>query len=225
VARGALVVLEGAEGVGKTTQLSLLRSRLERAGVATLAVREPGGTVVGDEIRRLLLDDPHRHIAPRAEALLFMASRAQLVDEIVRPAVLGGTFVLADRFFLSTYAYQIVGRGLDEAEVRAANAFAAAGVVPDLTILLDLAPGDGLARAGARGGHDRMEQSGDDFHRRVALAFRTFAEAAWQAAHPECGPVTLVDASGGPEEVATRVWNVLDSRWHETLSAEQPSHR
>ncbi|HEX4934756.1 MAG TPA: dTMP kinase, partial [Gemmatimonadaceae bacterium] len=152
--RGALVVLEGAEGVGKTTQLRHLAERMRLAGVAHCTMREPGGTPVGDEIRRLLLD-PAMHIVPRAEALLFMASRAQLVETVVRPAVARGEVVLLDRFFLSTYAYQIAGRGLDADGVRAANAFATVGMAPDVTLLLDLPDGEGFSRIAERGEHDR----------------------------------------------------------------------
>ena len=144
--RGALIVFEGAEGVGKTTQIGLLVARMHATGVPHLSLREPGGTPLGDEIRRLLLD-PGQRIVPRAEALLFMASRAQLVDDVVVPAIREGQFVLTDRFFLSTYAYQIAGRGLDEAAIRMANQFATAGVIPDLTLLLDLPDGAGMVRA------------------------------------------------------------------------------
>lgn len=213
---GALIVLEGAEGVGKTTQLRLLAARMQREGIPHCTMREPGGTPVGDEIRALLLD-PAMHITPRAEALLFMASRAQLADAVIRPAVARGEFVLLDRFFLSTYAYQIVGRGLDPNGVREANAFATGGLRPDLTLLLDLPDGEGFSRISSRGEHDRIERSGDDFHARVAAAFRAFSEAAWQARHPECGRVTLVDARGSEGEVAERVWTRLASRWPETF--------
>lgn len=214
---GALIVLEGTEGVGKTTQLGRLAARMQLAGIPHCTVREPGGTPAGDEIRRLLLD-PAMHITPRAEALLFMASRAQLVDAVIRPAIARGNFVLLDRFFLSTYAYQIAGRRLDEGGVRDANAFATAGLVPDLTILLDLPDGEGFARIAVRGEHDRIERSGDEFHARVAAAFRAFTSAHWQAQHPECGPVTLVDARGSVDEVAGRIWARLAARWPETFS-------
>lgn len=220
---GALVVFEGAEGVGKTTQLRRLVTRLGEAGIPHLAVREPGGTTVGDEIRRLLLD-PAQGIVPRAEALLFMASRAQLVEEIVRPAIAQGSVVLADRFFLSTYAYQEIGRGLEEREIQQTNAFATGRLVPDATIVLDLPIGEGMARVDSRGDHDRIEKSGDAFHRRVALAFRTFASAEWQGNHPECGPIAIVDASGSEEAVADRVWAVLEARWPETFRAIPRSH-
>jgi dTMP kinase len=210
--RGRLIVFEGPEGAGKSTQLKRLAERLGRRGVTVIAVREPGGTPAGDEIRRLLLD-PASDIAPRAEALLFMASRAQLVERELRPALDGGATVLVDRFFLSTYAYQGAGRGLPEGEVRAANDIATGGLVPDVTLLLTLPPDEGLARAGRRGGHDRMERAELDFHRRVARAFARFATANWQREHPECGPIVSLDASGTEAEVFARVLGALDEQW------------
>jgi dTMP kinase len=215
---GALIVLEGVEGAGKTTQVRRLVDRLLAAGLPCLPVREPGGTPAGDVIRQLLLD-PQRHMDARAEALLFMASRAQLVTDVIRPALERGTFVVADRFFLSTYAYQIAGRGLPEEEVREANALATGGLIPDLTILLDLSSADGLSRALRRGGADRMERSGDAFHGRVRAAFVEFAGSAWQEAHPEAGPVALVDASGTEDEVASRVAAEVTRRWPRTAAA------
>lgn len=211
------MVFEGAEGVGKSTQIRRLCSRLEAMDAPFLAVREPGGTPLGNEIRTVLLD-PSQRITPRAEALLFMASRAQLVDDIVLPAIEEGRLVIADRFFLSTYAYQVHGRGLKEDEIRVTNAFATRGIVPALTILLDLPIGEGLRRASARGDHDRMEQSGDAFVRRVTLAFREFATPEWQSNHPECGPVVAVDASGSEEEVSSRIDAVLTERWPATVA-------
>lgn len=223
MARGRLVVFEGAEGVGKTTQLRLLAAHLTRQGIAHLGVREPGQTAVGNEIRRLLLD-PASDLAPRAEALLFMASRAQLVERDVRPALEKGEVVLADRFFLSTYAYQGAGRGLPLEALRAANAVATSGLVPDLTILLDFPTGEGLARAGARGEHDRIERSGAVFHERVAAAFALFATPGWQAEHPEVGPVVVVDARGSEAEVAGRIVALLAGRWPETFAPASESH-
>lgn len=209
--RGPLVVFEGAEGVGKSTQLRRLTSWLESGGRVVHALREPGGTPLGDEIRRLLLD-PASDITPRAEALLFMASRAQLVQSLVRPALAAGHVVLLDRFFLSTYAYQGAGRGLPEREVMEANAVATSGLVPDLTLLFALPVAEGLARAEKRGERDRMERNGDEFHHRVAQAFASFATEAWQAAHRECGPIVTVDASGSADDVFARLLAVVEPR-------------
>lgn len=212
MAHGRLIVFEGAEGVGKSTQLRRLASWLESGGRVVHAFREPGGTPLGDEIRRILLD-PASEIAPRAEALLFMASRAQLVETLVRPALALGHDVLLDRFFLSTYAYQGVGRGLPEAEVRQANAVATNGLVPDLTLFLTLPVAEGLARAEQRGARDRMERNADDFHHRVGDAFARFAAPGWQAEHPECGPIVIADASGSVDEVFARVRGIVEARF------------
>lgn len=214
--RGRLVVFEGPEGAGKSTQLRRLAARLEAAGIPYRALREPGGTPLGDEVRRVLLHEEH-DMAPAAEALLFMASRAELVMRVVRPALQGGTVVLLDRFFLSTYAYQVAGRGLDEESVRRANALATGGLVPDVTILLRITAPAGLTRAAGRGSTDRIERSGDAFHSRVVAAFDRFASAAWQASHTEAGPIADLDASGSEERIERRIAEELSGRWPETF--------
>ncbi|HEX2693230.1 MAG TPA: dTMP kinase [Gemmatimonadaceae bacterium] len=220
VARGKLIVFEGAEGAGKTTQIRLLAERLGAKGVAAVAVREPGGTPVGDAIREILLD-PEQQITTATEALLFMASRAELIAREIRPALDAGDVVLLDRFFLSTYAYQIVGRGLPEDEVRAANRLATNSLVPDLTLLLDVPASKGLERADARGKRDRIERSADDFHQRVGDAFRKFVEPAWQRSHPECGPIKLIDGSGDETTVLSRVVSALASAFPQPFSSIQ----
>jgi dTMP kinase len=218
MARGRLIVFEGAEGAGKTTQIRILAERLATAGIAAVVVREPGGTPVGDDIREILLH-PEQEITAASEALLFMASRAELVAREIRPSLGAGFVVLVDRFFLSTYAYQIVGRGLPEAEVRAANALATAGLVPDLTLLLDISAAHGLERADARGARDRMEKASDDFHASVANAFREFTDPAWQHSHPECGPIKLIDGAGDEATVNARVRSSLASTFPEPFAA------
>ncbi len=211
--RGLLIVFEGGEGAGKSTQLRHFAAMLESQRVPHVCLREPGGTPLGTEVRRILLDRGS-DIEPRAEALLFMASRAQLVERGIRPALARGEIVLLDRFFLSTYAYQMGGHGLPESDVRSANEFATGGLVPDLTVLLTFPFADGLARAARRDVvHDRMEAMGDMFHERVSAAFQDFSRPEWQRAHPECGPIVAVDALGAAGEVSVRVTTALAARW------------
>ncbi len=214
---GKLIVFEGAEGAGKTTQIKRLAERLAQAGIPCVAVREPGGTPVGDAIREILLDREW-HVTDATEALLFMASRAELIAREIRPALVAGKVVLLDRFFLSTYAYQIAGRGLPEPEVRAANSLATGGLVPDFTLLLDIPAEEGLARADARGDRDRMEKSGAEFHDQVGKAFRKFTDRAWQDSHPECGPITLIDGTGDEDAVFTRVVRALSKAFPKLLA-------
>ena len=218
-----LIVLEGPEGSGKTTQLGKLAEFLRAAGKTVVAVREPGGTPVGDKIRKLLLHDPSSDIVPGAESLLFMASRAQLVEREINPALASGAIVLLDRFFLSTYAYQVAGRGLPQDDVAAANRLATGTLRPDVTLLLSLPVAQGLLRATKRGPHDRMEQSDAAFHDRVARAFEKFATRDWQDSHPEAGPVVVVDARGGVDDVFARVLTSLERRWPGTF-ARTPVH-
>lgn len=205
---GALLVLEGAEGVGKTTQARLLAATLSRGARETHVLREPGGTQLGETVRALLLD-PSTRAAPEAEVLLFLASRAELVARVVQPALARGDIVILDRFFLSTYAYQVAGRGLAEEPVRSANSLATGGLVPDITIVLSLPDDAGLARAAGRGPADRMELSDSAFHARVRAAFHECTRDAWQRAHPECGPIVEVDGSGAEGVVAARVVSAI----------------
>ncbi len=196
--RGRLVVLEGGEACGKSTQAALLAPRLD-----AVLTREPGGTEVGERIRSLLLDPASIDLRPRTEALLMAAARAQHVAEVVAPALAGGRDVVSDRFVASSLAYQGYGRGLPADEVAALSRFATGGLEADVVVLLDLAPTQAAAR---RGPHlDRLEAAGDDFHRRVAEGF-----AALAAADPLRWAV--VDASGSPEAVAQRVWEAVSDR-------------
>jgi dTMP kinase len=205
---GRLIVFEGAEGAGKSTQIRLLLERLKGEEIPCVAFREPGGTAVGDAIREMLLD-PAREITPATESLLFMASRAELIAREVRPAIAEGLVVILDRFFLSTYAYQIAGRGLPEADVRAANHLATGGVVPDITLLLDIPANEGLDRAAKRGGRDRMERTGGGFHERINQAFALFSGSEWQRAHPECGRIVRINGAASEAEVAAEIEHAL----------------
>ena len=200
---GLFVVLEGGEGVGKTTQWQRLADALTTLGHDVVAVREPGGTAVGDVIRNVLLD-PESELAAESEALLFAASRAQLVQAVIRPALARNAIVLVDRFLLSTYAYQGAGRGLRLEALRDTNLFATGGLAPDLTLLLTLPLEEALARMKARGTADRLERESVAFHSRVQTAFIEAANSAWQQCHPEIGPVYSIEASGSPDLVTMR---------------------
>jgi dTMP kinase len=219
---GALIVFEGSEGAGKSTQIRLLAEWLTMRDRPVVTAREPGGTEVGDEIRRLVLERDVE-ITPRAEALLFMASRAELVERRIRPSLAGGATVLVDRFFLSTYAYQGAGRGVPEEELRAANRIATAGLVPDLTLLFTIPAEVGLARASRRGAYDRVERAELAFHERIASAFASFVSPSWQQEHPECGPIVLIDATASEATVFERILHALRTRWPASFPLETSS--
>lgn len=192
---GRLIAFEGVEGSGKSTQLELLRRLLEGRGRDVVVTREPGGTPAGERVRALLLD-PAVELHPRAEALLFAAARAELVEAVIRPALERGAVVLCDRYLDSSLAYQGEARGLGRDPVSQVNRFATGGLLPDLVVLLDLDPAAGLVRR-ARD-PDRIEAQDLGFHRRVRDAFRDLAAA-------EPGRFAVVDAAAPVTEVADRV--------------------
>jgi dTMP kinase len=170
--RAMFVTFEGLDGSGKTTQVELLAARLEAEGRDVVATREPGGTELGEQIRGLVLHGGH--VVPWAEAALYAASRAQHVEEVIRPALGRGAVVLCDRYVDSSVAYQGVGRGLGLDRVLELNLAAVGGLMPDRTFLLRLDPGAVSGRLGAV--HDRLERAGDAFHARVAAAYDELAE-------------------------------------------------
>lgn len=204
---GRFITFEGGEGCGKSTQIRLLAERLRSAGKDVLLVREPGGTPLAERIRTLVREESSDPPCPKAETLLFLASRAQLVESVVLPALDAGRWVLCDRFADSTFAYQGYGRGLDLSELKGLNAFAAGGLAPDRTILLDVEPEVAAARMRRRematgDAADRMEKAGDAFHARLRQGFLELA-----AAEPE--RFALIRADGDATEVAEAVWNSI----------------
>ena len=216
--RGRFIVLEGVEGVGKTTQWKQLGDRLRQAGHTVVAVREPGGPNVGEFIRELVLSGT-RTIPPSTEALLFAASRAEVVSMVIQPALDRGETVLVDRFLLSTYAYQGGGRGLDHASLQAINQFATNGLAPDVTLLLTLPLDAALERAALRSVPDRIEREDRSFHQRVAETFLEATGDMWQSAHPDCGPIVEIDATGSAEEVTYRCVAFLAQLWPQQMGA------
>lgn len=205
---GVFITLEGPEGAGKTTQIAALAEWLIGLGLDVVQTREPGAGTLGRQIRALLLDQREAAVCPMAEALLMAADRAQHVDELVRPALAAGKLVLCDRYIDSHIAYQGYGRGLDVGFLRCLNE-QAAGLQPDMTLLLLLPPELGLARAGGRGAADRMEEETLAFHQRVTAGY-----AAIAAAEPE--RVRVIDAAQTAEEVQRQirsaVWALLHGK-------------
>ena len=173
--RGLFIAFEGGEGAGKSTQVRLLCEWLTAQGRPARATFEPGGTPAGAAVRAIVLDRAHTGLSPRAEALLYAADRAHHVDTVVRPALDAGEVVVTDRFVDSSLAYQGAGRALALAEVRRLSHWATGGLVPDLTVLLDLPPEAGLARARGRAAADRLESESLEFHERVRATFRDLA--------------------------------------------------
>ena len=207
MARGRFITFEGGEGCGKSTQVKRLKEALEKEGVEVLLTREPGGTWLSEEIRRLIKDQVTDAPCDRSELLLFLAARAQLVKNVIRPALEAGKWVVSDRFSDSTIAYQGYGRGLPLDILKDMNDFACEGLKPDLTLLLDVTPETSHARmhqreAATNTTADRIELAGDEFHRRLR---RGFAEQA--KAYPE--RIVTIDANGTVDEVWEEVWKSM----------------
>jgi dTMP kinase len=171
------VTLEGPDGCGKTVQSKRLAEHLRSQGLNVLMTREPGGTEIGDQIRQVIMSLENRQMDPRTEFLLFTASRAQLVKEVIRPHLEAGGVIVSDRFYDSSFAYQGYGHGLPLEELRAITSFATGGLVPDLTLLIDLPAKAGLARRKTGGNWNRMDAYDLEFHQRVRTAYRKMAQA------------------------------------------------
>jgi dTMP kinase len=192
--RGKFISLEGGEGAGKSTLLAGLREHIERHGIALVQTREPGGTDVGEAVRAIVLDPARHGLAAETELLLMFASRAQLVREVIEPALDAGRWVLCDRYADASYAYQGGGRGQPAERIAELERWACDGVKPDLTLLLDLPVATGRARAAGRGDADRIEVEADAFFERVRASYRERA-----AAEPE--RFRVIDASQSPSAV------------------------
>ena len=207
--RGVFISFEGSEGCGKSTQIRLLADRLKAAGTPVLLTREPGGTPIGERIRDLLQYDKIGHaMKPEAELLLFAASRAQLVREVIEPALAGGQSVIADRFLDSTTVYQGVARAIDATAVKFVNEFAVGGCVPDVTFVLDLDFAAAKSRMDQREGAvaDRMEEQPDEFYLAVRAGYLKLAER-------EPKRICVVNSAQPVEVIAAEIWNHLRGRF------------
>jgi len=201
------VTFEGGEGSGKSTQLAMAARRLRDLGHDVLETKEPGGTAIGQKIRAILMDVAHTHLDPISEWLLYEADRRQHVQEQLRREVESGRFVLCDRYSDTTEAYQQVGRGVEGDLVRRVDALARGGLMPDLTLIYDVEPDVGLARAKRRDRHvGRFEGAEIDFHRRIREAYHAIARR-------EPLRVGLIAAAAGPEEVFVETWRRIRERF------------
>lgn len=210
MANERFVALEGVEGAGKTTQAQLLEEWLTREGIAYTLAREPGGTEVGEAIRTVVQDRPELDVSIETELLLYLASRASFVRQIVEPALARGEFVIADRFSMSTYAYQGYGRGLDLESVRAMDRFATGGLIPRMYLFFDLPVEAGRRRQRvANQSDDRIEQAGSELLERVRRGYLEMAE------HDPT--VHLIDASRSAEEVHEEVRKAFRAIFPETF--------
>lgn len=194
---GVFITLEGVDGCGKSTQADLLVDAIESSGRTVVRLREPGGTRLSEKIRLLVLDPRNDDMCDECELLLYEAARAQLVREVIEPALACGTVVVCDRFYDSTLAYQAYGRGLSEGLVRTANDLGRCGLQPDLTLVFDLDPEEALKRATFEGA-DRLEGEGMEFQKRVREGYLTLARE-------EPTRVRLIDALGTREVVRARM--------------------
>lgn len=224
--QGFFISLEGIDGSGKTTQVPLLVKHLEARGFSVLTVREPGGTPISEKIREILLDANNQEMSYRTEALLYAAARAQLVDQIIKPALSAGKVVVADRFMDSTIAYQGYGRGIDIGFLKSLNALAIAGTVPDLTLILMVSPRMALERR-KKERDDRVEMEGLLFQEHVSQGYRRLAEEEAEEragkldqgvldgylalARREHKRIQLIDAEGNVEQVAAVIRERVDA--------------
>lgn len=211
--KGLFIVFEGVDGSGTTTQAKILATALEGRGRKVVLTREPGGTPVAEQIRQLVLDPALRDMKYRTELLLFAASRAQHVEELIAPSLAAGKVVICDRFTASTLAYQAYGRGLDTDLAEQVNSLAVGSCKPDLTIFLSLPLEEALRRRQSRGGAtDRLEDAGERLQALVAKGYEEIARS-----QPDASMV--VDARPEPDVIANRIQQSLSERWSDLYKA------
>ena len=201
--RGLFITFEGTDGAGKTTQIERLTADLRETGYDVCLTREPGGTPISEQIRDMLLNPEHNEMAATTELLLYAASRAQHVSEVIKPALAAGKVVISSRFADATVVYQGYGRGLDLDRIHHLNRIATDGVTPDVTFVLDLPVEIGLQRVqNSRGGLDRLEREKIEFHRRLREGYQIIAKQ-----EPE--RLKIIDAQVSPEQVYTQIQEAI----------------
>lgn len=203
--KGIFIAFEGCEGAGKSTQIRLLSEYLTGQGIAHIVTREPGGSEISEAIRTVILNGKFTDMTDECEALLYAAARVQHLADTVAPALARGEAVLCDRYLFSSYAYQGYGRGLDPKFLTAINSYAAEKFMPDITLFLDIPPARAFERKHGADENDRMEQAGEEFHRRVYEGYRRLLEL-----YPE--RMTAVDCSGTKFETSEKIVALLKER-------------
>jgi dTMP kinase len=199
--RGLLITFEGPDGSGKTTQISMLKEYLSSKGFEVIFTREPGGTNISEKIRHIILDNKNSEMSAMCEALLYASSRAQLVNEVIEPALSKGKIVVMDRFVESSIVYQGIGRRLGVERIRSINDAATEGLKPDITFLLTIPFEEGLKRKSKQQSFDRLENSGDDFHRRVYEGYMSLANSA--------NYIKTVDADRAVEDIHKDIVEII----------------
>lgn len=199
--KGLLVTFEGPDGSGKTTQISLLKDYLGSMGFEVVFTREPGGTDISEKIRDIVLDNKNSEMSDMCEALLYASSRAQLVHQVIKPALLEGKIVVMDRFVESSIVYQGIGRNLGVDRIKSINEAATEGLRPDITFLLTIPFEEGLKRKTKQKTLDRLENSGDDFHKRVYEGYMSLAGSA--------DYIKVVDANRDAEEIHKDIVKII----------------
>ncbi|WP_026477248.1 dTMP kinase [Alkaliphilus transvaalensis] len=202
--KGFLITIEGMDGAGKTTQIRFIKEFFEKLNHKVLITREPGGTIIGEKIREVVLDKEHQEMAFTTEALLYAASRAQLVNQVILPALERGEIVICDRFIDSSLVYQGKGRGLGYDKIKEINDFATQGLSPHLTILLNIDPQEGLKRIVSRGKEDRLELEKIHFHKQVHAAYMDLA-----GMYPE--RIHVIDACKSIELIQSEIQYLLEN--------------
>ena len=201
--RGLLVTFEGPDGSGKTTQIELLKNYLNEKGIEVIKTREPGGTEISEKIREIVLDNKNSKMCDMCEALLYAASRAQLVSEVIKPALEQGKTVICDRFVESSMIYQGIGRNLGVDRIKGINEAALDGLKADLTIMLTIPYEEGLKRKVNQRALDRLENSGDEFHKKVFYGYIEIAN--------KYDNIKVVDANRCIEEIHKDIVNIMES--------------
>jgi len=206
MSKGLFITFEGIDGCGKSTQLVLLKALFEERDISFREIREPGGTVIGEKIREILLDKKNTSMAPMAELLLFEAARAQICEEVIRPSLEDGITVICDRFFDSTSAYQGYAGNADPDVINFLNSNATSGLTPDVTFVLDIDPEAALRRRQSRGEEDRIELMGLEYQKKVRAGYLEISKL-----NPD--RIVLLDASRSPEEIfgdiSDKIWTLM----------------